>query len=99
MTSEDLQHLQNQYNQLVDLIDVFQKDIAKWQQAAHLAKTLQTFYSSQQWIALHEKMADFPIETNNHYHVLSEDGIYDTFTELSQLANKMKVILEDLNHF
>ncbi|MFZ7267136.1 DUF4298 domain-containing protein [Avibacterium avium] len=95
MTSEDLQHRQNQYNQLVDLIDVLQKDVAKWQQAAHLAKTLQAFYSSQQWLTLYEKMADFPIETNNHYHVLSEDGIYDTLTELSQLTEAMKATLAD----
>ncbi|MEE6031992.1 DUF4298 domain-containing protein [Avibacterium paragallinarum] len=92
---KDLQHLQNQYNQLVDLIDILQKDVAKWQQAAHLAKTLQTFYSSQQWLELHEKMEDFPIETNNHYHVLSEDGIYDTLTELNQLAEAMKTTLTD----
>ncbi|MFZ7284039.1 DUF4298 domain-containing protein [Avibacterium avium] len=95
MIPEDLQYLQNQYNQLVDLIDVLQKDVAKWQQAAHLAKTLQTFYSSQQWLELHEKMEDFPIETNNHYHVLSEDGIYDTLTELSQLTEAMKATLTD----
>ncbi|MFZ7304954.1 DUF4298 domain-containing protein [Avibacterium avium] len=95
MIPEDLQYLQNQYNQLVDLIDVLQKDVAKWQQAAHLAKTLQAFYYSQQWLTLHEKMADFPIETNNHYHVLSEDGIYDTLTELSQLTEAMKATLAD----
>ncbi|MFU2077226.1 DUF4298 domain-containing protein [Avibacterium endocarditidis] len=95
MKPKDLQHLQNQYNQLVDLIAILQKDIAKWQQAAHLAKTLQAFYYSQQWLTLHEKMADFPIETNNHYHVLSEDGVHDTLTELSQLTEAMKATLAD----
>lgn len=85
MTKDEIQQMQDRYNQWVALLPELEKSVEQWKQAVELLEPLQQFYFSPKWQELNEHFQD-ELETNGNYSVLSEDALWNAFHEQHQLA-------------
>ena len=85
MKKEEIQKMQDLYNQWVELLPELEKGIEQWKKANELLAPLSEFYSSPKWRDLRENFNE-PLETEGNYSVLSEDALWNAFHEQHQLA-------------
>lgn len=85
MKKEEIQKMQDLYNDWVALLPELEKGIEQWKQAMVLLEPLSEFYSSPKWQELYDTFNE-SLETKGNYSVLSEDAIWNALTEQHQLA-------------
>lgn len=85
MNKDEIQQMQDRYNQWVVLFPELEKSVEQWKKAAELLAPLQQFYFSEQWQRLNESFDD-ELDTQGNYSVLSEDALWNAFHEQHQLA-------------
>lgn len=87
MKKEDIQKMQDLYNQWMALLPELERGIEQWKKASELLAPLSDFYSSPEWRELHDNFNE-PLDTKGNYSVLSEDALWNAFSEQQQLATE-----------
>ena len=96
MPQQDVQKLQDLYNQWCELAPQLEKSLEQWKQAESLLKPLSDFYGSEQWHELYDNF-NGELDTQGNYSILSEDALWNAFHEQRQLALEwLKTITESL---
>lgn len=96
MDKNDVQQMQDLYNQWVKLLPELEQGLEKWKQAEALMKSLSAFYTSEEWQELYDNFNE-PLDTQGNYSVLSEDAIWNALHEQRQLALEwLKAITQHL---
>lgn len=85
MKKEEIQKMQDLYNDWVALLPELEKGIEQWKQAMALLEPLSEFYSSPKWQELYDTFNE-PLDTKGNYSILSEDALWNALTEQHQLA-------------
>ncbi|OAQ15482.1 hypothetical protein F480_02825 [Bibersteinia trehalosi Y31] len=93
MKKEEIQKLQDLYNQWVKLVPELEKSIAQWQQAERLLKPLSAFYASPVWRELHEHFDEI-LDTQGNYSILSEDALWNALSDHKALYDELDEILQ-----
>lgn len=94
MGKDDIQKLQDLYNQWVKLAPELEKSLEVWKQANELLKPLSDFYGTKTWRELHYNF-DAPLDTQGNYSILSEDALWNAFSEHNELYEEMQDILAE----
>ncbi|MBF0784468.1 DUF4298 domain-containing protein [Muribacter muris] len=84
-----IQQAQDNYGRLLELQKKLADSIKDWQEAAKLAKELETFYQQPEWIELHDNSDSYAIDTKGNFSVLSEDAIWNALWEQKELAGEV----------
>lgn len=85
MKKDEIQKMQDRYNEWVELLPELEKGIEQWKKAAELLEPLSHFYSDPKWRELHDSF-DEPLETKGNYSVLSEDALWNALSDQHRLA-------------
>lgn len=85
MKKADVQKMQDLYNQWVELLPELEKGLENWKKAEELMKPLAEFYYSDKWRELHDSFNE-ELDTKGNYSVLSEDALWNAFSEQHQLS-------------
>lgn len=85
MKKEEIQKMQDRYNEWVELLPELEKGLEQWKKAAELLEPLSQFYYGSKWRELYESFNE-ELETKGNYSVLSEDALWNAFSEQHQLA-------------
>lgn len=93
MKKEDIQQLQDRYNQWMTLSPELEKSLELWKQAEALLKPLSDFYGSPTWRELYDSF-DEELDTQGNYSILSEDALWNAFAEHRYLYEEMTKLLE-----
>ncbi len=88
MQHQQIQQLQDKYNQLITLQIELGKSLEIWQQAQRLSQELTDFYQSPKWLELHENYHK-ALETQGNFSILSEDAIWNSLSEQRQLKFRL----------
>lgn len=88
MTNEELQQLQDRYNQWCQLLPTLEQSLEQWKQAEALLKPLIEFYGSDAWRHLYDHF-DGPLNCQGNYSILSEDALWNALTEYHELCEEM----------
>ena len=89
--TEQVQTMQDAYARWMALLPQLQAAQQQWQAAQAELQQLKTYYFSPEWQQHYEQLAeqegeDGGIDTGEHYHVLSQDALWDAFSEERALA-------------
>lgn len=93
MRRDDVQKMQDLYNQWSEIYPQLEASIALWKQAEAVLKPLNEFYGSQEWHELYETFNE-PLDTKGNYSVLSEDAVWNALQEYIELHQDLKMLLE-----
>ncbi|MFA9489512.1 MULTISPECIES: DUF4298 domain-containing protein [unclassified Mannheimia] len=85
MKKEDIQKMQDRYNQWVELLPELEKGLEQWKKANELLEPLSQFYYDPKWRELHDSF-DEELDTKGNYSVLSEDALWNALSDQHQLA-------------
>lgn len=85
MKKEEIQQMQDRYNQWIELLPELEKGIESWKKSIELLAPLNQFYASNEWRELHDNFDD-KLETKGNYSVLSEDALWNALSNQHQLA-------------
>ncbi|QLB40003.1 MULTISPECIES: DUF4298 domain-containing protein [Mannheimia] len=85
MKKEDIQKMQDRYNEWAELLPELEKSLEQWKKAVELLEPLSQFYDGPKWRKLHESFNE-ELETKGNYSVLSEDALWNALSEQHQLA-------------
>lgn len=94
MNQQDIQKLQDLYNQWNRLVPELEKSLELWQQANELLKPLADFYGTPKWRELHDNF-DEMLDTQGNYSILSEDALWNALSEHNELYEEMQDILAE----
>lgn len=92
MKKEDIQQLQDRYNQWMTLSPELEKSLELWKQAEALLKPLSDFYGSPTWRELYDSF-DEELDTQGNYSILSQDALWDALSEHQALYEGMRQLL------
>lgn len=92
MNKNDIQALQDLYNQWVKLQPELEKSLELWKQANDLLNPLAQFYATKTWRELHDNFNE-PLETQGNYSILSEDALWNALSEHNSLYEEIVEIL------
>ena len=101
--TEQVQTMQDAYARWMALLPQLQAAQQQWQAAQAELQQLKAYYFSQEWQQHYEQLAeqegeDDGIDTGEHYHVLSQDALWDAFSEERALAWQwMRLAMEVLD--
>lgn len=87
MKKEEIQKMQDLYNQWVALLPELEKGIEQWKKASELLAPLSEFYSSPEWRELYDSF-DEQLDTKGNYSILSEDALWNALSEHHELATE-----------
>lgn len=85
MKKADIQKMQDLYNQWVELQPELEKGLETWKKSIALLEPLNQFYFSPKWQELYDSPNE-QLDTKGNYSVLSEDALWNAFSEQHQLA-------------
>ncbi|MCK3655607.1 hypothetical protein A4G19_07545 [Pasteurellaceae bacterium Macca] len=88
MTLEKIQALQDDYNEWCALVPILEQSFAQWQRAGELAQRLARFYTTPEWLELHENFNQ-ELDTQGNFSILSEDGLWNSLDEQRQRTMKL----------
>lgn len=94
MQKDDIQKLQNLYNQWIQLAPELEKSLNLWQKANTLLQPLSDFYSTSSWQMLHDTFNE-PLNTEGNHSILSEDALWNAFGDHQELHQAMQAILNN----
>lgn len=97
MNKQDIQLLQDHYNQWCKLLPELEKSLEQWKKAQELLTPLSTFYGSETWRSLFDSF-DEPLDTQGNYSILSEDALWNALTEHHELCEEMSALLIQNNN-
>lgn len=89
---QKIQQAQDNYGRLLELQKKLADSIKDWQEAAKLAKELETFYQQPEWIELHDNSEKYTFDTKGNFSILSEDAIWNALWEQRDLVEAIAVI-------
>lgn len=85
MKKEEIQKMQDRYNEWVELQPELEKSIEQWKKSIELLEPLCQFYSDPKWRELHDNF-DEELDTKGNYSVLSEDALWNALSDQHRLA-------------
>lgn len=97
MNKQDIQILQDHYNQWCKLLPELEKSLEQWKKAQELLTPLSAFYGSETWRRLFDSF-DEPLDTQGNYSILSEDALWNALTEHYELCEEMSALLIQNNN-